>query len=158
MWMMRKTFVCRRTLWTVLASFTFELWSEWWPGCSGAEVQGSKAPTPGRCRVPAPLRWDEPAHMKWTRTAFKDPSQHYSACIYNNDHVLSGWVVIWGDKYRQFDCLRLQMDLPQTVLVSSCWSCPTLWRCRATVFYISECSCVFYLFYISIMIAITGVD
>lgn len=76
--------------------------------------------------------------MKWTRTAFKHPSQHYSACIYNDDHVLSGWVVIWVDKYRQFDCL------PHTVLVSSCWSCPTLLRCRATVFYISECSCVFY--------------
>lgn len=28
MWTMRKPFVFRRTLWTVLASFTFELWSE----------------------------------------------------------------------------------------------------------------------------------
>lgn len=104
-------------------------------GCDGAEVQGGRAPTPGWGRVPATPRWDERAHMKWTRTAFKDPSQRYSACIYNDDHVLSGWVVIWVDEYRQYDCLGSQMDLPHTVLVSSCWSRPTLWRCRATVFF-----------------------
>lgn len=82
-------------------------------GDQGAMVLRSGA---GWCRgVPATLRWEERAHMKWTRTTFIGPSQRYSACIYNNDHVLSGWVVIWADKHRQFDCLRLQMDLPQTV-------------------------------------------
>lgn len=95
--------------------------------------------------------------MKWTRTAFRDPSQHYSACIYNDDPVLSGWAVIWVDKYRQYDCLRSQMDLPHTVLVSSCWPRPTLWRCRATVFF-RMLRCILIVPSFSIMIAITGVD